>query len=933
MKAYCVVLCLFVATSFSQHQLAAGQTHRATPDFGKSVLGFEANQGQTDLRVKFLSRGSGYNVFLTDDEAVLTLATSRQSSEKKPMDAKENVMRMRLLGANRHARVSGMETLPGRSNYFIGNDPAKWHTNVVNYAKVRYQNVYDGVDLVYYGNRRQLEYDFVVEPGAKPGQIRLLLKLPTDASGKCARLEDNGDLATSTEEGEVLLRRPYVYQALDDKGTGGRKEIEGRYVVLSTKRSGNACAVRLGFQLARYERTRPVVIDPVLVYSTYLGGSGQDIGTGVAVDASGSAYITGETRSADFPISGGVQSTLSGIGDAFVTKLDPSGSAIVYSTFLGGSFFSHSSGIAVDNGGNAYITGITFDSDFPTTVGSFEAADPTPGTPAAFVTKLNASGSALAYSTYLNGNDGTENTFSQGNAVVVDGSGSAYVAGNTDSHNFPLKNPAQAVLGGGTNVGGDAFLTKLTPDGSAVVYSTYLGGTSDDLALGVAIDTSGNAYIAGRTESTDFPTTTGAFQTAFGGGQLDGFAAKFSPTGALIYSTFLGGSDIDLANAVAADATGNTYVAGFTVSTDFPTTPGSLQRVRRGVVGDSFVSKLNPDGSGLVYSTYLGGSNSTRVGGITLDATGNVYAAGTTDSIDFPTACATQPVPGGGSFDAFASVLNGTGSALLFSTFLGGAGGDEGFGVALDAPTSPNIYVVGETESTNFPTVNAFQSTFQGGAFDAFVAKIKPTSIASTNTSLASSINPAIVGQTIAFTATVTPGCGSVGAPSGTVSFSDGSNILGSGTLASGQASFSTSVLSPGSHSITATYSGDSNFNPSTSAPLTEVIEYNVCVQYDQTRAVHSGATYPIKLELCDVNGNDVSSAGVVVHATQITATSGFTGPVDDSGNANPDNDFRFVGFGYIFNLSTEGLASGTYMLQFTAGSDPLTHTVNFGVK
>jgi hypothetical protein len=873
-------------------------------------------------------------MFLTGDEAVLTLNTPSGPLAKRPAPAKTKVMRMRLLGANRHVRISGIDALPGRSNYFIGNDPAKWRTNLVNYAKVKYQNVYDGVDLVYYGNRRQLEYDFVVQPGARPSQIRLQLNLPVDANGKCARLEENGDLATSTEAGELLLRRPFVYQSIDDEDAGARKEIGGRYVVLSAKRSGNACAVRLGFQLSRYEISRPVVIDPVLVYSTYLGGTGLDEGTGIVLDALGSAYVTGETRSADFPILGGVQSSLSGIGDVFVTKLDPTGSSIVYSTFLGGSFFSHSSGIAVDDSGNAYITGIASDSDFPTTSGSFEPVDPTPGTPAAFVTKLNASGSALAYSTYLNGNDGTENTFSQGNAIVVDGSGSAYVAGNTDSRNFPLKSPAQAVLSGGTNIGGDAFLTKLTPDGSALVYSTYLGGSSDDVALAVAIDTSGNAYIAGRTQSTDFPTTSGVFQTTFGGGHLDAFVAKFNPTGnALGYSTFIGGNDDDLASGIQVDSAGNAYVAGFTASLNFPTTPGSFQTASGGGVGDAFVLKLNPTGSALVYSTYLGGASDDRAMAIAIDQNGNSYVTGSTGSSNFPTACPIQSVDRGGPEDAFVTVLNSAGSGLLFSTFFGGNGFDGGNSIVLDTASPANIYFTGATNSTDLPIMNPFQANFRSGDLDAFVSKVTPTSVASTTTSLASSVNPATVGQTVAFTATVTPGCGNTAAPTGTVTFSDGSNVLGSGTLSSGHADFSAATLASGSNTITATYKGDSNFNPSTSLPLTEVIEYNICAQYDQTRSVHSGATYPIKLELCDVNGNNVSSGNVVVHATQITATSGFSGPVDDSGNANPDNDFRFVGLGYIFNLSTVGLASGSYMLQFTSGSDPVTHSVGFGVK
>jgi hypothetical protein len=927
MKACFRVLCFLAVAGLSQ--FSAGQTRRATPDYGKLTLGFEANQGQTNPEVKFVSRGSGYDVFLTKDEAVLSLAPPRESSQRRPAYRETTVVRMSLLGANQHAQISGVGILPGKSNYFIGNDPARWRTNVVSYQKVKYQNVYDGVDLVYYGNHRQLEYDFVVQPGAKSDKIRLLLSLPAGAGGKCARLDKNGDLAMSTEAGEVVLRRPYVYQSFDDEEE--KKEIGGRYVLLSSKKWGGACNLALGFKVARYETNRAVVIDPTLVYSTYLGGSSTDIGNSIAVDTSGSAYIAGVTASPNFPVVGGVQAALNGDGDAFVTKLDPSGSTIVYSTYLGGSSFDQGNGIAVDTAGNAYVTGVTDSSDFPTTPGSFQPAVPG-ATEGAFITKLNASGSALVYSTYLAGTVGNENNGTVGNAIVVDASGSAYVTGNTFSTSFPVVNPVQSTFAGGTNIGGDAFVTKFSPDGNALVYSTYLGGSSEDIALGIAIDSAGNAYIAGRTQSTDFPTTAGAFQTTFPGGSVDGFVAKFGPAGSLIYSTFLGGSNTDLVNAVAADALGNAYVGGLAGSVNFPTTPGSFQTVLTGS-GDGFISKLNPSGSSLIYSTFLGGNNTARVNGLALDAAGNVYSVGRTDSGDFPTACPIQAVGAGGEFDAFVSVLNPVSSGLLFSTFLGGSQADIGFGVALDSASNPNIYVVGETNSPDFPTVNPFQATFQGGDLDAFVSKITPSSVASTTTSLSSSLNPETLGQTVTFTANVTPGCGNAATPTGTVTFSDGSTVLGTETLSSGQASFSTSTLSPGSHSITAVYNGDSNFTTSTSAPVTELVEYNICVLYDQTKAVHSGATYPIKLELCDVNSNNVSSSSVVVHATQIVNISGFAGAVEDSGNANPDNDFRSVGFGYIFNLSTSGLASGTYSVQFTAGSDPATHSVNFGVK
>jgi hypothetical protein len=898
------------------YQVSSAQGHSFASSYGKLPLAFEPNEGQANPAAKFISRSSGYTVFLTANGASLNLVSPKTNS----------VMHMRLLGKNPHASMVGIDSLPGKNNYFIGNDPAKWRSNVPTFAKVKYQNVYNGVDLVYYGSQRHLEYDFIVKPRAKTSQIQLRLDLPKDKNGKCGPMERDGDLAVSTDAGQLLLRKPYVYQPGDGGGLLTNKEISGQYVILSSRKSRSSCTVTLGFQLAQYQMDKPVIIDPILEYSTYLGGISSDQATGIAVDTAGNAYITGETRSLNFPSSGGVQAGLNGIGDAFVTKLDPSGSAIVYSTFIGGSAFDRANGIAIDSSGSAYITGQTFSGDFPTTASSFQPKGPF-DVPAAFVTKLSPSGSAMVFSTYLDGSGA-----SQGNAITVDSNGNVLVAGSTESSDFPVKNAVQTSFAGGSNVLGDAFITKLTPDGASLTYSTYFGGSGDDTALGLAIDSMGNAYIAGRTESPDFPATGSAVEPTYGGGSLDGFAAKFSPSGSLIYATFLGGSNIDVATAVAADSDGNTYVGGFTVSTNFPTIPGSLQTVFTGI-GDSFISKLNPSGSALVYSTLLGGSNSVRINALTLDAVGNVYVTGATDSVDFPTACPTQPVNHGGEFDTFVAQLNSSGSALLFSTFFGGLESDVGLGIALDVSSPPNIYFVGKTSSADLPVLNALQANFQGGDLDGFVAKIKPTSIASTTTSLVSSVNPAIVGQNVTFTANVGPACGSVGAATGTVTFSEGTNTLGAGTLASGQSSFSTTALSAGSHSITAAYSGDSNFNPSTSSVLTEVVEFNVCVLYDPTRSVHSGATFPIKLELCDAHGNNMSSSGTVVHATQIASTSGFSGPADDSGNANPDNDFRFTDFGYIFNLSTKGLASGTYMLQFNAGSDPVTHAVNFGVK
>ena len=744
--------------------------------YGKFPPSFEANQGQTNPRVKFLSRGSGYSLFLTPTEAVLTLRSSGQESQVKGQEAaverpgllsgrgaaneflkersaasavQATVLRMKLVGANPAPKISGVDELPGKSNYFIGNDPKKWRANVPTYAKVSYRRVYPGVDLVYHGTQGKLEYDFVVAPGADPGVIRLSFE-----GAERLELDAQGDLVLRTAAGQLRQHNPVVYQEV----AGVRHAVSGSYVLRGQREAG--------FEIARYDASQPLIIDPVLSYSTYLGGGNFDEGLGIAVDAAGNAYVTGFTGSTNFPTTTGAFQTnfQGGFADAFVTKLNPTGSALVYSTYLGGSGFDESYGIAVDAAGNAYVTGFTDSTNFPTTAGAFQTTFGVGGFADAFVTKLNPTGSTLAYSTYLGGDN-----YDEGNGIAVDAAGNAYVTGDANSADFPTTPGAfQTTLGGGTCFGGpcsDAFVTKLNPTGTALVYSTFLGGSGNDGSFyrgGIAVDAAGNAYVTGLTGSTNFPTTAVAFQMTYGGGTCgvppdtfpcpDAFVTKLNPTGsALVYSTYLGDSGFEQGFGIAVDAAGNAYVTGLTESANFPTTPGAFQTTFGGF-DDAFVTKLNPTGTApLVYSTYLGGSSLDEGFGIAVDAAGNAFVTGITQSTNFPTTPgALKTTTSGGDYDAFMTKLNPTGTApLAYSTYLGGSFPEQLDPTFFDIPIRSGIavdslgsaYVTGVTSSPDFPTTpGAFQTAF-GGYVDAFVAKIVDPNVDLSVTLTPSSLN------------------------------------------------------------------------------------------------------------------------------------------------------------------------------------------------
>jgi uncharacterized protein (TIGR03437 family) len=710
--------------------------HRVSESYSGLPLAFEVNRGQADDQIKFLARGANYSFLFASTEATLHL-----DDDGDPTNQPATV-RMKFVGASPQVQIAGLDELPGKSNYLIGNDQKRWRTNVPNYAKVRYREVYPGVDLIFYGNQRRLEYDFVVVPGADPCIIKLRFAGVSESD-----IDTRGDLILKTSAGEIRQNRPFIYQEIGLE----RRAIEGRYRLLG----GNM----IGFQIGDYDPSLPLVIDPALVYSTYLGGSESDVGYGIAVDSSGSVYVTGFTASKgapDFPVSSGAfQTPVTRNGctgyfidckDVFVTKFNPSGTAVVYSTFFGGSKDDRGHGIAIDSSGNAYVTGETNSADFPFTPDAvqknFICDDRSDTNPCrdAFVVKLNAAGSALIYSTFLG-----DRELDTGNSIAVDSSGNAFVTGSTASSAFPVTTNAFQRSLAGMCPCEDAFITKLNSAGSALIYSTFLGGRGYDRGHDITIDATGNAYIAGITtrngnfgddSPSDFPMTPDAFQTIYGGDSTfswgDAFITKLNRDGtSLLYSTLLGGKAMDSITSVAVDSSGGIYVAGRTDSTNFPVTRGVCKTdaiifPSFRVLGDSFVAKLTPSSPTLSYSFCLAGRGTTYANGIAVGADGSAYLTG---SIRLQNFTPTNFGEGGllESDDAFVMKLNSAGN-LSYFTYLGGRGFESGVNLALDA--SGNVYVIGQAGlfqqdyREEFPiSRNAFQQVFRGGE-EVFIAKL-----------------------------------------------------------------------------------------------------------------------------------------------------------------------------------------------------------------
>ncbi|MEP7286068.1 MAG: SBBP repeat-containing protein [Chloroflexota bacterium] len=730
---FTLIATLIINGAPQQHIQAASQslsrpstaiTKSAHDAYGKLPTSFIANAGQLDPSVRFEVRSNAGHLFFTPQG--VTLALTAKSNSPKPMDDRSvtlrhtppidttpqtNVaVRVNFDGSNPNAILGGADQQPGIANFFIGNDPAQWHSNVPTFAGVTYHDLYPGIDLTYNGHGGVLKGTYTVAPGIDPSLIRWHYDGATDT-----RLDPtSGDLLIEAANGLMLTEQvPEVWQT----DTNGLQHPVAAHYTLVTDGT-------VQFTLGAYDPALALVIDPGLVYSTYLGGIGDDFAYGIAVDSSGNAYVTGQTANVSFPRTNGAFQTV-GSYDSFVVKLTATGTRLVYSTYLSGGM---AYGITVDGSGSAYVTGFTSSTDFPTTVGAIQTVSG--GYNDGFVIKLNAAGSQLVYSTYLGGGG-----YDEARGIAVDSSGNSYIVGFTNGPDFPTtKGAYQTVLGGNY----DAFIVKLNDTGSRLTYSTYLGGIGGmDYGEKIALDNGDNTYVMGVTygiSGNNFPTTSGAFQT-LSRDPIDVFVAKLNATGTrLVYSTYLGGSQCDKGGGIAVDSSGNAYVTGGTQSYDFPTTSGAFQTTYKGgsmfFDDDVFVVKLNPAGTGLIYSTLIGDIGHEDGGGIVVDNNGNVYVTGGTQSAYFPTtAGAFQTIYGSGyeSFDddAFVIKLNTTGTRLIYSTFVGGSGIENGSGIALD--NSGNVYVTGFTSSPNFPTTKGAYQTGLRGGYDSFITKLDLT--------------------------------------------------------------------------------------------------------------------------------------------------------------------------------------------------------------
>lgn len=766
------------------HEPDAKTKARVAEAYGRLPLSFEVNNGQTDARAKFISRGQGYTMFLTSNEAVLSL----KSAKDKDTTA---VLKMKMKGASADPKVTGLEEQAGKSSYFLGNDPKKWQPSVSRYSKVKYDEVYPGISAIYYGNQSQLEYDFIVAPGADPKQIQLAFD-----GADSLRIDENGDLVLSVAGSEVRQHKPVVYQ----EANGSRQIVEGRYVVKSDS--------EVGFELGAFDATRTLVIDPVLSYATLIGGGvganilvggGIDVARDIAVDDNGFAYLTGVTTSPDFPFTAGTVQRQAGALDGsraviFVAKLNPAGTALVYAAYVGGTIpgtnlpppfdnlpiANESNGIAIDALGNAYVVGTTATVDFPTTANAFEQGPNGSAAPCIVVVRLNANGTALAYSTYLAGGSCSAqlpatDIIERGMDIIVCEPGVVAVTGYTNSLCFPTTPGAfQRIKPDLTNglqfpndvLAPDAIVSKLDTGragAASLVYSTYLGSSvpapntryGHDAGKGIASDFSGNLYIVGEA-SAGFAalTTPDAVDRTFNGGidipgakpPFDGFLVKLCPRGQgaqdLLYATYLGGSGDDVPTSVALDFDGNAYVAGFTTSADLPVTANAFQKVKSPSLNplvpdsnDAFVAKiatLTPGAAGLSYLSYLGGSAEDTATGITVDCAGRAYVSGFTilnrpvDALglanpdNFPLTADALDKTFSGTSDGFVTIVNPASAtaagSLVYSTFVGDDGRDELFGIALDS--SGNFYVAGTSGRFNPPLGNQVAPAGFPGVFN-----------------------------------------------------------------------------------------------------------------------------------------------------------------------------------------------------------------------
>ncbi len=686
----------------------------AHPNPTKAVttpLSFEVNVGQFEPPVRYLARGPGYGVFFTPTETVLVLQRSLAPSHTDarvvhsahpPASIKEKTLRLQFVGNEvRPTQPKGQDQLPGLSHYFRGNDPTRWYTHVPQYARVVYEDLYPGIDLIYYGRGHQLEYDLVVAAGADPGAI----ELQVTGVESITKMPD-GSLRLETAVGDLRQHPPVIYQ----EQNGLKHMIAGSYRVADPN--------RITFEIAPYDSRLPLYIDPVLSYATYFESDGV---YSITQDGAGNLYLTGAAIPSTPTTVDSFQTTHNGFRDAFVTKLDPTGTTVLYSTFLGGSRDDLGRDIAVDATGNASVVGISSSTDFPTKSAIPDTSslqENNAGSYDVVLARLSPNGDNLEYSTYLGGSG--EDGLRQGLGLALDAQGNAYVSGTTNSKNFPTEKPLQATLGGEM----DAFVAKVQGDGSKLLFGTYLGGSNSDLGGDVGVDGTGLAYVVGTTFSADFPTMNPRQQSLAGASDI--FISKLTAEGeGLVYSTYLGGAGQDEGRGLAVDSSGQVFLTGYSQSSDYPVVDKEEQPAFQGQLAgsaDVVVSLINDAGAELVYSTYVGGTEQDQGVGIALDPSGQAYVTGWTTSENFPvTGDAPQPRRGIGRMDAFVLKLNADGTSRLYATYLGGDGDDVGQAITVD--NTESAYVVGTSSSSDFPRTAPLQAVSSGG----FVAELSET--------------------------------------------------------------------------------------------------------------------------------------------------------------------------------------------------------------
>ena len=649
--------------------VAGEKASPAIEAFGRAPLAFEAHQTDADV---FVSRTPGYTVSVGPGYAEIVPA--------RPT-AKTSQVRMRLIDANADIKADAGDALPGTVNYLIGNDPSQWRTAVATHAKIRYEAVYPGIDLVYYGNQREIEYDFIVAPGASPDRIALGFD-----GVEALALKDNGDLELTHDGQALVLRAPRAYQ-----------KVDGREVTVDSSYQLDDATRRVSLAVGAYDRQQPLVIDPILSYAMALGGLSDDEGNAVAVDAVGNVYVAGFTRSWNFPANGPTGGSL----DLFLTKFDPTGTIMLSSAFIGGNGADETRGLAIDAAGNAYIAGVTRSTNFPTVNAVQTTLN---GLSDAFVIKISATGYGIVFSTYLGGSD-----LDEGAGVAVDAATNVYVTGTTRSGDFPTASPRQAAHAGHL----DAFVSKLSPTGNALLYSSFLGGTLSETAFGIAADPAGNVTVVGTTNSFNFPVQNAAQSSL--AGLFDAFVSRMNPSGQMVFSTYFGGTEIDSAQAVTLDGIGRPMVIGTTASANFPVAFAAQPALGGSL--DAFVAGFPAGGGAPAFSTYLGGTGSDRGRAITRDPADRLYVVGQTFSADFPSITPVQPKIGGNR-DTFVAMLLPTYATISYSTFLGAGNNDDGLGVAADS--RGRAYVTGATMYA-FPDL--------AGASDAFVMRVSAGAI------------------------------------------------------------------------------------------------------------------------------------------------------------------------------------------------------------